>query len=124
MFKILSILAVVEPGDNFVDKSFRWSYESDYLPGFELVQSWLTDEGLPNRGIVNLTYFSGNGNGDKGCKPDINFRRSLFNLVLIKEIDILPEAQRNDINFNEIDTTKLPDQWKNFLISPVKQKKT
>jgi hypothetical protein len=44
-------------------------------------QPWLTEEGMPMRGLVNITYYSGEGQGKKGCRPYISFRKALLNLV-------------------------------------------
>lgn len=51
------------------------------MPGWELTQPWLTEEGMPMRGLLNVTYYSGEGKGKKGCKPYVIFRKALLNLV-------------------------------------------
>ena len=33
------------------------------------------------RGLVNITYYSGEGIRKKGCRPYVNFRKALLNLV-------------------------------------------
>lgn len=106
------MLGIYEPGDNFFNESFRWSRDSESMPGWELVsvfsvflsvlcddtytqtQSWLTDEGLPNRGVISLTYYSGEGKELNGCKPFISFRKALLSLVLIDEEEVVHEELR------------------------------
>ena len=58
-------------------------------------QVWLTEEGLPNRGLLSITYYSGEGKELNGCKPYISFRKALLSLVLIEEDDIVPEDMRS-----------------------------
>lgn len=36
---------------------------------------------MPMRGLLNITYYSGEGTRRKNCRPYINFRKSLLNLV-------------------------------------------
>lgn len=43
------------------------------------------------RGLLNITYYSGEGKKKKGCRPYISFRKSLLNLVLINEDEIVAE---------------------------------
>lgn len=81
--KTLCVLATHEPGDNWTYNTFRWQRDMDSMPGWELTQPWLTEEGLPIRGILNVTYYSGEGVGKSGCKPYVSFRKSLLNLVCI-----------------------------------------
>lgn len=109
--KTLCVLATNEPGDNWVFQTFRWMRSMESMPGWELVrayppplnyvtapltltprqhhvlcnwlqtQPWLTEEGMPMRGLVNITYYSGEGVHKKGCRPYVNFRKALLNLV-------------------------------------------
>jgi hypothetical protein len=37
MVKIFCALGIHEPGDNFLNEKFRWTRESDSMPGWELV---------------------------------------------------------------------------------------
>jgi hypothetical protein len=54
-----------------------------YLSPASQTQPWLTEEGMPMRGLVNITYYSGEGQGKKGCRPYISFRKALLNLVSV-----------------------------------------
>jgi hypothetical protein len=55
----------------------------------------LTEEGLPYKGILSLTYYSGEGKELNGCKAFVNFRKSLLAGVLIKEEEVVPEEFRS-----------------------------
>eukprot|EP00981_Chlorochromonas_danica_P004264 scaffold859_cov234-Ochromonas_danica.AAC.13 len=95
--KILAQLSVVEPGDNLPFLSFRWEREMDCMPGYELTELWMTEDGLPNKGIWAATYYAGEGKNKGGCKPMVKFRKALLQLVLIDEEDLLPDnAQADD----------------------------
>jgi len=93
--KTLCCLATNEPGDNWIFQTFRWMRSMESMPGWELTQPWLTEEGMPMRGLVNVTYYSGEGKGKKGCKPYVTFRKALLNLVLINEDEIVSEGLRS-----------------------------
>ena len=81
--KTLCVLATHEPGDNWVYQTFRWMRTMESMPGWQLTQPWLTEEGMPMRGLVNITYYSGEGKNKNGCKPYVAFRKSLLNLVSV-----------------------------------------
>lgn len=44
---------------------------------------------MPTRGIFKVHYYSGGGEGHGGCHPYPNFRKSLLNLVLIDEAEVV-----------------------------------
>ena len=52
-----------------VEREFKWKRDVDPMPGWELTQGWMSDEGFPDKGVLQLTYFSGNGSGEKECAP-------------------------------------------------------
>ena len=83
--KTLCHLSVVEPGDNWINKGFRWHRTIDYIPGWELSVGWLTEAGLFSRGLLSVQYYSGKGEGLMGCKPCKEVRRSMLSLVCIEE---------------------------------------
>mmetsp|Transcript_26686 Transcript_26686/g.57538 ORF Transcript_26686/g.57538 Transcript_26686/m.57538 type:complete len:262 (+) Transcript_26686:133-918(+) len=93
--KTLCCLATNEPGDNWVFNTFRWMRSMDSMPGWELTQPWLTEEGMPARGLLNITYYSGEGMRKRACRPYISFRKALLNLVLIREEEIVAEGLRS-----------------------------
>jgi hypothetical protein len=79
--KMIAALSVTEPGENFQNPTFRWEWELNDVPGWTLVATWMSEEGMPRRGIMLVEYYSGEGQGLKGCSPDIAFRRALLLLV-------------------------------------------
>jgi hypothetical protein len=79
--KQLILLSKEEPGENIRKAYFRWRFEDPDIQSWVLVQTWLTDEGLPRRGVVTLEYYSGEGLGVKGCIANVNLRLSLLALV-------------------------------------------
>ena len=65
MCKVLIALAVAEPGENWVDESYRWAKYDDCVPGWVLPASWALDDqdndgdGGPRRhGWICLRYRS------------------------------------------------------------------
>jgi hypothetical protein len=89
--KILCTLANLEPGENWTHSTFRWSRTTDFIPGWALTEGWLTEEGMTTRGVLCVTYYSGEGKGKRGCRPNVGFRKSLLALVLINEDEIVEE---------------------------------
>ena len=57
--KMYAAMSVYEPGENWLDETFRWEYHTPPIPGWELTQNWMTEEGMPCkvssalRGIFN-----------------------------------------------------------------------
>ena len=51
------------------------------MPGYELTEPWLTEDGLPKKGIWDVVYYAGAGKGKHGCKPMPKLRRALLQLV-------------------------------------------
>ena len=111
--KILIVLETHEPGENWTKKKFRWTLDSSEIPGWILTQPWLTggveivnyfpfkcylylfiEEGLPNRGILDVAYFSGEGARKNGCVALPKFRKSLLYLTLLEEHEIVEEEHR------------------------------
>eukprot|EP01038_Epipyxis_sp_PR26KG_P005859 gene5859-8083_t len=78
--KTLTTLSVVEPGDNIPEVQFRWEREMDPMPGYELTELWLTEDGLPKKGLWDVRYYAGEGKGLKDCKPAIKMRKAMLNL--------------------------------------------
>lgn len=89
--KMIMHLADVEPGINLPQKSFQWKREEDPMPGWEVTEPWLTEDGVPYRGICSFTYYSGENQGKRGCKPMKNTRYALMQMVLIDEEDEVVE---------------------------------
>jgi len=76
--EILVELAVVEPGENLQDQRYRWKPDSDWIPGWDVPESWVRE--IPQTGILQTRYYSGK---DKGCKPDWHLRQKLLRKVLM-----------------------------------------
>lgn len=82
--KILVSLAVVEPGDNWVDYTYRWGKYDEPVPGWTLPGTWtMADDGgnrggPRNHGWLVLTYRS-HGNG---CMPVMSLRKNLRKRLL------------------------------------------
>ena len=57
------------------------SYTSPAVLFLIQTQPWLTEEGMPMRGLLNVTYYSGEGLRKRGCRPYVSFRKALLNLV-------------------------------------------
>lgn len=83
-----------EPGDNITSGAFRWQREMESMPAWTVTVPWLTgawrfsfdlrlifltEEGLPKKGIVNFIYSSD--------APNHVARRSLLTQVLLDPRD-------------------------------------
>ena len=72
-----------EPGENCKDEVFGWSRTGDPIPGWVLNESWFTEDGMPIKGYLKQEYYSGEGKGLEGCRPNIELRNKLRCLVHI-----------------------------------------
>jgi hypothetical protein len=79
--KIAVVLSVIEPGINFENVRFRWDKFVDPIPGWEVSQFWLTEDGMAKKGVFNFTFYSGEGRFLKGCEPHIPMRRAMLSMV-------------------------------------------
>lgn len=79
--KMYALLEVTEPGENWTNKQFRWIIDQPPIPSWVLTKMWMTEEGMPARGILDLTYYSGEGVGKNNCQPCIPYRKSLLFMV-------------------------------------------
>ncbi len=73
-----------------------WSRQIGVMPGFELTEAWLKEEGVPQKGIWFGTYYSGEGMLKSGCKPVVKLRRALLQKVLIEECEVRAEHEEFD----------------------------
>ena len=78
--KILVRLAQEEPGDNWVDPTYRWAKYDLPVPGWVLPGPWAQPDpdGPRTHGWLCLTYSS----TAPGCQPNMNARRRLRGKVL------------------------------------------
>ncbi|CAM9363404.1 unnamed protein product [Pylaiella littoralis] len=104
MAKILIRLAMMEPGENWLDETFQRNIQMNLIPGWELPLDWTTpdittekkDGGPPKVGILTLWYSSA---PRRGCAPKLHVRQDLeartlctktfSNVQDVQEIDIL-----------------------------------
>jgi len=95
-------LSVVEPGNNMPQPFFKWKRSQDPTPGFEITAPWATPEGLPKKGNLGITFYSGGGEELEGCKVNKLARRALLQLVLADEAavdkDPLDEGELIDLD--------------------------
>jgi hypothetical protein len=95
--KMLAAISTVEPGENWLEETFRWEYFAECIPGWELTKSWLKDENMPHRGYLYLEYYSGGCTKfgvpllKEGCNPNLIFRKSLLALVYLNEDSIIDD---------------------------------
>lgn len=67
--------------------------ELDPTPGWDVTESWMTDDGLYTHGYFGFTYYSGEGRNKFGCIPNMVLRRALLQLALIDENEVLDEDE-------------------------------
>ena len=86
MAKTLITLAVSEPGNNWVNESFRWSKYDDPVPGWVLPGSWAMpddesngDVGPRNHGWLIVEYTS----SGLVCVPNNALRKQLRKYMLV-----------------------------------------
>jgi hypothetical protein len=116
--KMLCELATVEPGDNWIEQYFQWQRDSEGMPGWELTTPWLSEDGLPCRGVLCIMYYSGGGKLLRGCSPNVPFRKSLLHLCLIEESEIVEEGFRDRPPTNLVGDAYVysnPGRWKQYL---------
>jgi hypothetical protein len=124
--KTLCLLSTVEPGVNWTSQEFRWQRNMDPMPGWELTQMWMTDEGMPSRGFLKITYFSGATKNLKGCCPFVNYRLGLLHAVLINEGDYMEEEARGRRSLKNLsgdqNAVSNVNVWKTYVFPPRKGK--
>ncbi len=126
--KSLCLLATNEPGDNWLTQIFRWQRDMDPMPGWELTQPWLTDSGMPMRGLLCIDYYSGECKNLRGCKPNISYRKHLLHLVLIDEWELVEEGLRDKPLKTSFVSTKVLEgnksMWLTYLLPKIDEKRT
>lgn len=81
ILKVLILMAVIEPGENWLEEMYYEARGSTFTVGWELPGTWFIDSCIPQTGIVALKYFSGNGTGMNNCAPNPMARMILMSLV-------------------------------------------
>mmetsp|Transcript_16332 Transcript_16332/g.30488 ORF Transcript_16332/g.30488 Transcript_16332/m.30488 type:complete len:1463 (-) Transcript_16332:187-4575(-) len=122
--KIAVVLSVIEPGINFENVRFRWDKFVDPIPGWEVSQFWLTEDGMAKKGVFNYTFYSGEGKFLKGCEPHIPMRRAMLSMCLTEEWEVRKEGdltEPNDPQFKVGETymMTMQDKWKNYFYPAV-----
>lgn len=67
------------------------------MPGWDLSVTWLTEEGLPKKGLLSFEFFAGAGLQLLGCKVDLPLRTALYPLVLMEQRDYYEEILAGDM---------------------------
>jgi hypothetical protein len=124
--KMVNVLATVEPGENWPVKQFKWKYQDECMPGWELKLSWMEDlpngAGLPERGFMALQYYAGDGKMLNGCRPHVKLRKALMHLVNMSEEGMRIEEEEVDEGIGKKDSDgityikqNLEAQWRPYL---------
>ena len=94
--KIFVVLSVVEPGINWINHGFRWTLEESdpWIPGWECTAAWMTDIGMPGRGVLQLTYCSGDGTKKDGFDTCLDLRKALTYMTRVHESDLVTDEER------------------------------
>lgn len=50
LLKMFMHLAKVEPGQNWVGETLRWSWMESMVPGWALTENWYTEQWMPQKG--------------------------------------------------------------------------
>lgn len=56
----------------------------------------MTEEGMPRKGVLDCTYYAGEGKCKNGCKPHVKFRKALLQLTLLEEEEVVSEVDRDN----------------------------
>jgi hypothetical protein len=99
--KMLIHLSVAEPGDNWWDKSFTFDRGFLPIPGWDLSKPWLTEDGLPKKGLLSFEMFAGDGLRLESCCVDVKLRQILAALVLVPQRNYVLEVERKDLLMDE-----------------------
>lgn len=79
--QILTVLYLTEPGENWIEGTFRWELDALPVPGWELTESWLVASEMPEMGFLFCHYYSGEGAKLQGCSADVALRKALLYMV-------------------------------------------
>jgi hypothetical protein len=149
--KMLMHLSVVEPGDNCeclylfffshsftnllvdgmectagLNKGFVFDHGFAPIPGWDLTVTWLTEEGMPRKGLLSFEMFAGDGLRLLGCCVDLKLRQTLCAMVLVDQRDYTAEfwrlrdvLQDESLGQRERDQQRLLDRLQQQQQSPV-----
>ncbi|RYH31666.1 hypothetical protein EON65_02130 [archaeon] len=125
LVKMFVHMSVCEPGDNckflaliiylmlssyletshvFIGLNKQFIFDRGFapIPGWDLSVTWLSDEGLPKKGLLCFEFYAGAGMQLYGCKVDIRLRQVLSSLVLVGQQDFLSDMHRGDMLNEEV----------------------
>lgn len=94
--KLLIHLSVVEPGENWLTKCFVFDRGFNPVPGWDLNRTWLSEDGLPKKGLLSFEMFAGNGLRLQGCCVDLKLRQTLSALSLVAQRNYVAEIERQE----------------------------
>ena len=89
----------LSPSCDFVGLNEEFTFDRGFLPmpGWSLSTMWLSEEGLPKKGLLSLEMFAGEGMRQLGCCVDPKLRMMLSSLVLVSQRDYRKEIDRGDL---------------------------
>jgi hypothetical protein len=82
--KILATLVKGEPGGdtgNWAEQFYRLGYDGLPMTGWELPNTWLSEEGMPRTGFLYVNYYAGEGDMLEGHGATVPLRMALLNMV-------------------------------------------
>lgn len=68
--------------------------------------TWLSEDGLPKKGLLSFEFFAGDGLQLLGCKVDVRTRKLLAPLVLVEQRNYLNSILNKDMLIDELCATR------------------
>jgi hypothetical protein len=81
--------AIWEPGENWESGRFNQDRHTPSMPGWILNTSWFHEEGVPRRGLLTFSQYSGEGMLKGGCLPSRQLRNAHMCMVLVDPNEVL-----------------------------------
>ena len=70
------------------------------MPGWELKVTWLQEQSLPNKGVLSLEVYAGEGMNLDDCSVNRRVRSLMMSLVLVRQRDVYEEVLRDQEKSN------------------------
>lgn len=70
------------------------------MPGWELKITWLQEQSLPNKGVLSLEVYAGDGMNMDDCSVNRRVRSLMMSLVLVRQRDVYEEVLRDQEKSN------------------------
>ncbi len=80
-----------------LNKGFIFDRGFNPIPGWDLNITWLSEDGLPKKGLLSFEMFAGDGIRSLGCCVDLKLRMTLCSLVCVDQRDYIGEISRSDM---------------------------